>query len=327
MSAFLFAADPLRPPPGLENAVYAIGNFDGVHVGHQAVLARTIALAKLNRVPSAILTFEPHSADYFAKRSVVFRLTSARAKFGLFDHFGLDGAVVLSFDKALASLEAGDFVADVLVQRLGVSAVVVGWDFHFGKNRAGNPAFLAEAGARYGFAVHIVPRVEDGDRERLQVVSSSRIRRALEEGDVMAAAGGLGRPYSVSGIVVEGQRLGRSLGVPTANLVLEPSNRLAHGIYAVWANIDGNRLPAVASFGVRPTVDDGPPLLEVHVLDFARDLYGKDLEVEFVQRIREERRFDTLASLAAEMQRDIQRAREILAQTSKAGFVEFGQIL
>ena len=327
MSAFVFDVDPEYPPPGLENAVYAIGNFDGVHLGHQAVLAQTVALAKALGAPSAILTFEPHPADYFAGRSVVFRLTSAPVKIGVFERLGLNGAVVLTFDAALASLTADEFVANVLIQRLGVRTVVVGWDFHFGKNRAGNPAFLVEAGHRCGFAVHIVPKVEEGEHGSLQVVSSSIVRRALEQGDVDAAARALGRPYAVKGIVTKGQQLGRTLGMPTANIALEPTNRLAHGIYAVWAIIDGSRLPGVASFGVRPTVDNGLPLLEVHLFDFMGDLYGKDVEVEFVRRIREERKFDSLDSLVAEMERDKLLAQEILAGISRARFVEFGQIL
>ena len=151
-------------------------------------------------------------------------------------------------------------------------------------------ATLAEAGSRHGFGVEIVAKVEDGSG----VVSSSAIRKALEQGDLGAAARGLGRNYSVSGQVISGQRLGRTLGVPTANIVLEPTNRLAHGIYAVVARVDGCAFPAVASFGTRPTVDDGPPLLEVHLLDFDGDLYGREMEVEFVERIREERKFDSI---------------------------------
>jgi riboflavin kinase / FMN adenylyltransferase len=327
VSAFVFAADPNHPPSGLENAVYAIGNFDGVHLGHQAVIARTRALAKARGAPAAILTFEPHPADYFAERSVVFRLTSPRVKSGVFEQLGLNGAVVLTFNAALASLTADDFVAKVLIRRLGVSAVVVGWDFHFGKNRSGDQALLVKAGARYGFVVEIVPKVEEEEGESLRVVSSTFIRRALEQGDVDAAARWLGRPYTVTGTVSKGQSLGRTLGVPTANLALEPTNRLAYGVYAVWVTIDGKGLAGVASFGVRPTVDNGLPLLEVHVLDFAGDLYDQEIEVEFVGRIREERKFDSLDSLVAEMERDKRRAREILAQIKRGGFGEFHQIL
>jgi riboflavin kinase / FMN adenylyltransferase len=311
MSSFILATNPEAPPPGLEGAVYSIGNFDGLHLGHESVLERTIALARAMGKPAALLTFEPHPANHFAGRPVVFRLTPAPLKAALCERLGLDGLVVMTFDAALASETAEEFVVSVLVRRLAASAVVVGWDFHFGKGRSGNPAFLAEAGGRYGFAVEIAPKVEEGG----EVVSSTAIRRALEAGDVQTAALGLGRLYSVVGTVIHGQELGRTLGVPTANLALEPTNRLAHGVYAVRAVVDGKRLPAVASFGVRPTVDNGPPLLEVHVLDFAGDLYGREMEVEFVQRIRPELKFDSLDALKAEMARDIAKAREILAGT------------
>jgi riboflavin kinase/FMN adenylyltransferase len=234
-------------------------------------------------------------------------------KASLCRRLGLSGVVVLTFDAALASLTAEEFVRKVLVERLDVGVVVAGWDFHFGKARSGNPAFLVEAGRAYGFAVEIVEKVEDKGGEEPRVVSSTAIRRALERGDVATAARGFGRPYAVGGRVVAGQRLGRALGVPTANIALEPTNRLAYGVYAVRALFEGLSHPAVASFGVRPTVGDGPALLEVHVLDYDGDLYGKEIEVEFIRRIREERKFDSLPALTAEMERDIARARAVLA--------------
>jgi riboflavin kinase / FMN adenylyltransferase len=259
------------------------------------------------------LTFEPHPADHFAERPVAFRLTPPELKAAICERLGLSGIVFLSFNAQLAPMSAEEFVRTILVERLDAGAVVVGWDFHFGKARSGTPAFLAEAGRRCGFAVDIVAKVEEGAGESARVVSSTAIRRALERGDVVAAAQGLGRSYAVSGRVIPGQRLGRTLGVPTANIALAPTNRLAHGIYAVRALVDGKAYPAVASFGVRPTVDNGPPLLEVHLLDVDADLYGRDMTVEFVQRIREERKFDSLAQLVAEMERDKERARAILA--------------
>jgi riboflavin kinase / FMN adenylyltransferase len=312
-NGFVLATDPMLPPHGLEGAVYAIGNFDGLHLGHQAVIERAVAMAREQAAPSAILTFEPHPADFFAARPVAFRLTPARDKAAICARLGLDGVVVIRFDASLAAMTADEFVARVLVGRLGVAAVVVGWDFHFGKGRSGSPATLAEAGLRHGFAVDIVAKVEDGAGEAARIVSSSAIRKALEQGDVAFAAHGLGRNYSVIGRVISGQRLGRALGVPTANIALERTNRLAHGIYAVVARVEGRAFPAVASFGTRPTVDDGPPLLEVHLLDFDGDLYGREMEVEFIERIRDERKFDSIQALAAEMERDKERARAILA--------------
>jgi riboflavin kinase / FMN adenylyltransferase len=309
-NGFVLATDPMQPPHGLIGAVYAIGNFDGLHLGHRAVVERAVALAKERAAPSALLTFEPHPADFFAGRPVVFRLTPSLDKAAVCARLGLTGFVLIHFDASLAAMSAEDFITKILVARLGAAAVVVGWDFHFGKGRSGSPTTLAEAGLRHGFGVEILAKVEDA----AGVVSSSAIRKALERGDLAAAALGLGRNYSVSGQVISGQRLGRTLGVPTANIALEPTNRLAHGIYAVVARLDGRAFPAVASFGTRPTVDDGPPLLEVHLLDFDGDLYGREIEVEFIERIRDELKFDSLPLLVAEMTRDKQRAREILAE-------------
>ena len=308
-NGFVLATDPMLPPLGLEGAIYAIGNFDGLHLGHQAVIERVVAMAKARAAPSALLTFEPHPADFFAGRSVVFRLTPSLDKAAICARLGLTGLVLIGFDASLAAMSAEEFITKILVARLRVAAVVVGWDFHFGKGRSGSPTTLAEAGLRHGFGVEIVTKVENG----ASVVSSSAIRKALECGDLAAAARNLGRNYSVSGRVISGQRLGRALGVPTANIALEPTNRLAYGIYAVVARVDGRAFPAVASFGTRPTVDDGPPLLEVHLLDFDGDLYGREMEVEFIERIRDERKFNSIPSLVAEMTRDKERARVILA--------------
>lgn len=313
-SGFAVARDPVLPPSGLERAIYAIGNFDGLHLGHRAVIERAIFLAKERNAPSALLTFEPHPADHFAERPVAFRLTPPDLKTSICEQLGLSGIVFLTFDAHLAAMSAEDFVRSVLVQRLAAGAVVVGWNFHFGKGRFGTPAFLAEAGARYGFGVDIVGKVEEGLGEAARAVSSTAIRRNLERGDVAAAALALGRYYSVSGRVEPGQRLGRTLGVPTANIALAATNRLAYGVYAVRARICGQFHPAVASFGIRPTVDNGAPLLEVHLLDFEGDLYGQEMLVEFVERIREERKFESLDLLVEEMRRDKERARAILAR-------------
>jgi len=321
---FALAIDPTRPPAGLEKAVYAVGNFDGVHRGHAAVIARTQALAAERGAPAAILTFEPHPADYFAGRPVVFRLTPLSIKVRIFQAFGLAGAAALTFDAALAGLTAEEFVDEALVARLGVGAVVVGRDFHFGRARGGTPDFLARAGARLGFAVEIVDKVEAPIEGRDEVVSSSAIRRALERGDVEAAARGRGRAEGMNRIVARGQRLGRELGVPTANLALEPTNRLAFGVYAVRAAVNRKVFGGVASFGVRPTVNSGAPLLEVHLFDFSGDLYGQEMEVAFLARLREERKFGSLEALKAQMARDIADARAVAAARP---FGDSGQII
>ena len=326
-SGFVVATDPVLPPAGLERAVYAIGNFDGLHLGHQAVIERAISLAGERSAPSAVLTFEPHPADHFAERPVAFRLTPPALKASLCERFGLSGIVFLTFDAHLAGMTAEEFVRNIIVERLAAGAVVVGWDFHFGKGRFGSSAFLSEAGSRYGFAVDIVSKIQEGTGDAAAAVSSTAVRRALERGDVAAAGLALGRYYSVSGRVAKGQQLGRVLGVPTANIALAPTNRLAHGVYAVWAEVGGRTHPGVASFGVRPSVDNGAPLLEVHLLDFKGDLYGQEMAVEFVERIREERKFDSLDLLVAEMNRDKERAREILARRANRRFGDSRQIL
>jgi riboflavin kinase/FMN adenylyltransferase len=309
---FVIAVDPVRAPAGLERGVFAIGNFDGAHLGHRAVVRRTRELAAGLAAPGAVLTFEPHPADFFAGAPVVFRLTPKAAKARALEEFGLDGAVILTFDARLAALTAEEFVRDVLVQRLGVAAVVIGWDFHFGKGRGGSPAFMQEAGARYGFRVEVIPKIEAIEGAAMQAVSSTAIRRALEAGDVEAAARFLGRDYSILGVVIPGRKLGRTLGFPTANIALDPANRLAHGVYAVRVFVDGARDDGVASFGTRPTIDDGVPLLETNLFGFDGDLYGRTIEVAFVRRIRPELKFDSLDALVAEMNRDKEKAQAIL---------------
>jgi riboflavin kinase / FMN adenylyltransferase len=307
---FIIANDPPTAPQSLAKGVYAIGNFDGVHLGHAAVVARARRLADNLGAPAAALTFEPHPADFFAGRPVVFRLTPAALKAKALEALRLDGMVTLTFNAALAGLTAEEFVAKILVARLGVGAVVIGQDFHFGKGRGGSPAFLIEAGKRHGFGVEVIEKVADS--ADAPAISSTAIRRALEAGDVAAAARWLGRPYAIEGVVIAGRQLGRTLGAPTANIALSPAARLAHGVYAVRAAVDGRHYDGVASFGTRPTVDDGAPLLEVFLFDFSGDLYGKVMEVAFEAHLRPEAQFDGLAALKAQMDVDVKQARAIL---------------
>ena len=217
------------------------------------------------------------------------------------------------FDALLAEMSPEEFVANVLVARLGVAAVVVGWDFHFGKTRSGSATTLTELSSRYGFGVDIVAKVEDGAGESARVVSSTAIRRALERGDVAAAALGLGRNYAVSGRVISGQRLGRTLGVPNGEY-RPGTDQPARARNLCGGRPDRRRrFSGGSKFWVRPTFDNGPPLLEIHLFDFDGDLYGREMEVEFVERIRGEHKFDSVPSLVAEMERDKERARAILA--------------
>ena len=304
-ASFIVAVDPAAAPPALRGAVYAVGNFDGVHRGHRAVLGLAASRAREAGRPSAVLTFEPHPADYFAGKPVVFRLTPFEEKAAALRDCGVDGVVSLSFDAKLAGLSAQAFVEEMLVARLGVSAVVVGADFHFGKGRSGSPDFLRRAGEQHGFRVIVADKVE----EQGEAVSSSLIRRALERGDLAGAETMLGRRYRVSGEVIGGQRLGRTLGVPTANIALAPTNRLAFGVYAVNVRLGERVHGGVASFGVRPTVDNGRPLLETYILDFAEDIYGRQIVVEFTAYLRTELKFDGLDALKAAMAKDIADAR------------------
>ena len=311
---FLVVRDPLAPPPELAGAVVAIGNFDGLHRGHKAVIARATTLAQKLSRPCAVLTFEPHPADVFAKKQVIFRLTPPQAKAAMLEKLGLDGMFVMTFDMAFAAHSAEAFTQGVLCERLQISAAVAGYDFFFGAHRSGTPEFLRDEGARLGFAVDIVERISQDEAGSLDAVSSTATRLALENGDIDLARRLLGHAYFVEGVVVHGRKLGRTLGFPTANIALDCSNHLKYGVYAVTLEADGVVRPGVASFGRRPTFDDGPPLLEVFVFDFDGNLYDKAVEVAFYGYIRGEEKFDGVPALVAQMRLDAARAREILAR-------------
>ncbi len=313
---FIVVVDPDAPPAGLEGSVVAIGNFDGVHRGHQAVARHAKALADELGRPCAVLTFEPHPADIFAGRSTIFRLTPLPAKaLALARLATADGLIVQTFDRQFANLTASDFIAEVLVRRLGIAAAVVGYDFHFGHGRSGTPEFLTEAGVAHGFAVAVIDKIRADERGSLDAVSSTTIRGFLEQGDVKQAAVLLGRDYFVLGQVIHGRKLGRTMGFPTANVALDPSCRLAYGIYAVRVRLGTETFDGVASFGRRPTFDNGPPLLEAHLFDVERDLYGQTIEVDFVDWIRGEEKFGSVEALVERMRRDGIAARQALARS------------
>jgi riboflavin kinase / FMN adenylyltransferase len=314
---FVFAVDPQTPPEGLAGAVVAIGNFDGVHRGHVAVIKRAEALAQHLGRRSAVLTFEPHPSDFFFGADTIFRLTPRDAKAVALARVGVSGMIVLSFDKTLAAHTAEEFVSEILVKRLAVGAVVAGYDFHFGKGRLGTPDFLRDAGARYGFAVEIVEQIAADSSGSIEPASSTATRAALEAGDIARAAQLLGHPYAVLGEVIHGDARGRELGFPTANLRLDPSSRLRFGIYAVHVRLEGKLYGGVASFGRRPTFDNGAALLEVFIFEFAGDLYGKTIEVAFLGFIRDEEKFASIEALMVRMRRDEEIAREILLHASR----------
>ncbi len=298
------------PDDALRGAVIAIGNFDGVHRGHRAVIAAAIARARALGCPATALTFEPHPRDFFNPSAPVFRLTDEAAKLRLLASTGLDGAIVLTFDATLARLTAEEFVSRILVERFAVSGAVIGFNFHFGMSRGGSPDFLAAEGRRRGFSVEVVPRFEDNGRP----ISSGPIRDALAAGQLDQAAEMLGFPWFVSGTVIHGDKRGRKLGFPTANLRLDAGCALRHGIYAVRIGIGGRRYDGVASFGRRPMFDIGAVLLEVFLFDFSGDLYGKSIDIAFIDWIRDERMFGSTEELVRQMQDDSRIARKTLAQ-------------
>jgi riboflavin kinase/FMN adenylyltransferase len=305
---FLVVRDT-APDGALRGAVLAMGNFDGVHRGHQAVIAVALERASEFGGPAGVLTFEPHPRDFFHPGEPLFRLTDEPTKLRLLAGAGLDGAVVLTFNAALAATTAEDFVAHILVGRFAISGVIVGFNFHFGKDRIGSPAFLTEQGRKYGFAVDIVPPFELDGRP----VSSGPIRNALIAGRVTDAAVLLGFPWFVSGKVIHGDKRGRELGFPTANLELDTSCGLRHGVYAVRVGVDGRRYDGVANFGRRPMFDSGAVLLEVFLFDFAGDLYDRDIDVAFIDWIREEKLFSSVGELVRNMDNDAAQARAVLA--------------
>ena len=299
-------------PAELKGGVVAIGNFDGVHRGHRSVLERALALAEQRGVPALVLTFEPHPRTVFKPDQPVFRLTPAPLKARLLEAMGFRSVIEYPFDREFSGRSAEDFVRSILVDWLGAGAVVTGFDFHFGKGREGGPAYLMEAGRRHGFDVALVDAFRD---ENADVVSSSRIRDDLARGDVVGAAGLLGYRYTVEAEVIDGEKLGRTLGYPTANMRLAAETELKAGIYAVrFRRPDGSLYDGVASYGRRPTVtDNGAPLLETFLFDFSGSLYGEVSAVSFFGYLRPELKFDGLDPLVAQMKQDEAEARALLS--------------
>jgi riboflavin kinase / FMN adenylyltransferase len=296
-----------------KGTVVAMGNFDGVHLGHRAVIAAALQMGRAHRKPALAVTFEPHPRSFFSPNTPQFRLTDEAAKLRLLAGTGLAGAVVMTFDKVRAGTTAQDFIHHDLIERLGVSGIAVGYDFHFGKGRVGSPSLLVSEAPRLGIEVDVQPHIDIEERP----VSSSAIRMALAEGQIEHATAMLGGPWFVAGEVIHGKKRGRDLGYPTANIRLDKNCGLKHGIYAVRAGRgqgkDQVRFDGVANFGRRPTFDNGAPLLEIFLFDFNGDLYGKTLDVAFIAFIRDELKFDSVDALVRQMDDDSARARAALA--------------
>jgi len=304
----------------LQGAVLAIGNFDGVHRGHRAVIGAALKRARTLKRKVAALTFAPHPRLFLRPQDPLFQLSSERNKLRLLAATGLDGAVIMTFDASLAATSAADFIERILVGRFGIGGAAIGFDFHFGQNRGGSPTYLAEQGQRLGFAVDIVAPLEDEGRP----VSSGAVRSALSQGKVVEAAELLGAPWFVSAEVIQGAKRGRELGFPTANLKLDDSCALKHGIYAVRVGIGDMRYDGVANFGRRPTFDNGAPLLEVFLFDFDGDLYGQTIDVALMGWIRHEQKFEKVETLKRQMMADAAQARDALKRAGKA-FPKLGE--
>jgi riboflavin kinase/FMN adenylyltransferase len=309
MTAFTLVREDDAIPDALHGAVVAIGNFDGVHRGHQELVARALTMARALKVPAAVLTFSPHPRSFFAPEKSFFRITPQRERVQVMRGLGLDGVIIRRFDATLAATPAQAFLERFIRNEIAASGVVIGHDFHFGKGREGTPETMRMFCEAHGIGCEIVPVVE----ETGAAISSSAIRAALAEGDVAKANQLLGYRWFVTAEIRHGEKRGRDLGYPTANMALAESCALRHGIYAVRMQVDGVIRDGVASFGRRPTFDNGAPLLETFLFDFAGDLYGKEVSVEFIAFLRGEERFDSAEALIAQMDRDAKAARQALA--------------
>lgn len=306
-------------PPDARGAVAAMGNFDGVHLGHRALIAEAARVASEANRQLAALVFEPYPREFFRPDEDPFRLTPFRAKAHLLAQAGIDLLIVLGFDAEMAAMKAQDFVLQVLVQELGIAHVVVGADFRFGKGRAGDTTVLGYMGEMEGFGVTVFSPVAAGEGEK---ISSSDIRAALKSGRPEEAARLLGHSWTVEGHVAHGDARGRTLGFPTANLKLEQTLHPAYGIYAVRARLaDGRVLDGVANFGVRPMFELPAPLLEVHLFEFSGDLYGQVLSVALIAFLRGEKKLESLEALKAQIAADCAEARRILSHLPQRGEV------
>ena len=297
-------------PDNLKGSIVALGNFDGFHLGHQAVVGRAIQRGFHERRPVIVATVDPHPVRFFRPDAPPFRLTTLDQRQALFAHAGADAMLVFEFDKALCVTSAEDFVSDVLASQIGAAGVVTGDDFTFGRGRKGNVETLRALGERNGILAEAVAPVTLGETR----ISSGRIREALEAGDTATATRLMSRDFAIEGVVQDGDKRGRELGYPTANLALSDYQRPRYGIYAVRATLaDGSEHPGVASIGVRPTFSPPSELLETHLFDYAGDLYGQRIEVALHAFIRDEKKFDDVDALVAHMREDEARARHLLA--------------
>ena len=290
-----------------------IGSFDGIHLGHQAVLTQLAVQGRERQLPVTLITFEPQPREYFMPEEAPPRLTRFREKLEVLRHCGIDRVVCLRFNAYLASLTADEFIQRVMLDGLAVKYLVVGDDFRFGKGRIGDYALLQQAGKTHGFPVATMQTFNIGNHR----VSSTRIRVALNEGDFNSAEALLGRPYWMSGRVAHGDKRGRTIGFPTANIFLHRNAVPVNGVFAVeMRGIDNRPIPGVANVGTRPTVDGSRALLEVHLFDFNREIYGRHVQVSFLKKLRSERKFESFELLKRQIERDAEQARAFFTGTA-----------
>jgi len=301
-----------------QGCVATIGNFDGVHLGHQAVFSALQERAKSFAVPATVIVFEPQPMEYFHVEQTPARLTRLREKLAAMADCGIDRVLLLEFGPHLAAMPAEEFIQTVLVNGLGIKHLIVGDDFRFGRKRGGDFTLLQQAGDQHGFEVEDMNTISHKENR----ISSTRIRLALEQGDFTSAESCLGRPYQICGRVAHGDKRGRTIGFPTLNVNLHRLVSPLHGVFAVRVKgLDEQALPGVANVGSRPTVDGEPQqLLEVHIFDFARQVYGEHVAVEFVERLRDEQKFESFSDLQSQIQLDADRAREFFGLLNKPSF-------
>jgi riboflavin kinase/FMN adenylyltransferase len=296
-------------PAHLRGGVIALGNFDGFHAGHQAVVASAVARARAERRPAIVATFDPHPVRLFVPDAPPFRLTTLEQRERLFAAAGADAMLVFNFTRELAARSAEEFV-HMLIEQLGAATVVTGEDFTFGRGRTGNVDVLNTIGFPLGLMTQaIAPVIDEGG----EVISSSRIRDALEAGDCATATRLLTRPFTIEGEVIHGDKRGREIGFPTANMEMDRYLRPAYGIYAVRVRLPGGQcFDGAANLGIRPTFDPPKELLESYLFDFTGDLYGQTIEIELIERLRGEAKFESLGALVSQMDADVIRARDVL---------------
>lgn len=291
--------------PGHQHCVATIGNFDGVHLGHQKILDSLIQKGKQLACPTTVINFEPYPREFFQKEQAPARLSRTLDKIRIYQQKHIDRLLLLKFNQQLANLSADDFIKKILLDGLAVKHLIVGDDFRFGKGREGNFALLQEYGKQYGFSVAHTPTIElDGER-----ISSTRIRHCLQQGNMQQAAKLLGRPFSICAKVTHGAKMGRTIGFPTANLPTHRKKIPLLGVFAVQTQINGKTVNGVANIGKRPTVDGVNILLEVHLFDFNQSLYGKTLSVALLHKIRDEQKFDSFELLKQQIQKDVNAAK------------------